>query len=301
MSKEPFMIQDIPGKGRGMIATRSISSGEMVLAEAPLFIQTGLPTNATVLASVSALNKAQQREFFSLANCHRGKLPPALGIFQTNALPCGFNDRISMAVATEGAIFLKGSMFNSSCLPNVNNYWVESEGKITFRAIRDISSGEELYISYCSCLADRETRQVELKNRFGFECNCTACSLSGEERKASDTRRSSVAKLHSEIGACGAQPSLGLRKVKLALRYLNEEGLLESHGDSYYYDGFQFYTSSSDINSAKAWAKKAWELACRNKGPDSEEARRFDVFVQNPRAHPSFGLLTRQKLSGPEL
>ncbi|EIW54878.1 SET domain-containing protein [Trametes versicolor FP-101664 SS1] len=300
MAMSGFMGRHIPGKGRGLIAARALSRGELILAESPLLVQPPSYTNATILRALSALSDAQQRDYFSLANAHKGVHPPPLGVFKTNALPCGDHDITTGTAAGSGAVFVLGSRFNSSCDPNVNNYWNEGQGKITFWAVRDIAEGEELLISYGEHFAGRDARRARLKMQFGFVCECTACSRTDEDLKASDERRVTIGNLYNEIGQYGAVPAVGIRKVKEAIRLLAEEGLLDTRGASFYYDGFQFCASVSDTKNAKAWATKAWEGYCAVRGPDSTDAKNMKKYVQNPRAHGAFGLLTKKTLSGPE-
>ena len=210
----PFSVQDVPGKGKGIVATRAIAQGELVLAEAPLFKQIRSRSNATVLAALSAHSDADQRQYFSLANAWRGTVPPPLGIFQTNVLPCGDNDASRGAAADTGAIFLLGSRFNSSCQPNVNNYWDARTQKITFWATRAIAAGEELCICYGDELAPREDRRRRLESAFRFVCGCVACSREGAGLRASDERRVAIARLYEEVAECGNNPAVGVRKVR---------------------------------------------------------------------------------------
>ncbi|KAH9888099.1 hypothetical protein C8Q73DRAFT_794515 [Cubamyces lactineus] len=289
-------------RGKGLIAARTISRGELVLAEAPLVRQNSPLSNDTVLSALSTLSEIQQREYFSLANAWKGtpQVPPPLGIFKTNAFPCGDHDDLVVGTLAEGgAVFALGSRFNLSCSPNVNNYWNDQLGKVTFWAVRDIVEGEELTICYMNPLAPRAARQSRLKARFKFDCACSACSLSGEAAGESDERRSTIARLYEEVGRCGHIPATGLRKVKQALKLLEEEGL-DVMASSFYYDGFQFCASVHDAKNAKAWAKKAWESYCATRGPDSTDAKKTQKYQNNPRAHAAFGLLGRQKLSSPD-
>lgn len=213
-------MQDIPGKGKGFVATRPITRGELILAEEPLLSQSQPHSNATVLTALSSLSEADQRRYFSLVNAWIGIYPPPLGIFKTNALPCGENDASRGVASDRAAIFLTGSRFNSSCQPNVNNYWDESRGKITFWATRDIAEGEELCICYCDELKTRGDRWRRLESSFGFVCQCVACSKEGDALKASDERRASISRLYDEIGACGNNPSVGVRKVGITTEVL---------------------------------------------------------------------------------
>jgi hypothetical protein len=140
-------------------------------------------------------------------------MPPLVGIFHTNTLPCGNSGGLLGGMAAKWGIFLQGSRFNSSCVPNVNNYWNEEKGVIKFHALRDITEGEELCICYGDLFTSRTMRQ-RWQTGFGFECHCPACSLSSHEQSVSDDRRITVQKLFGEVGGCGNRPAEGVKKVR---------------------------------------------------------------------------------------
>ena len=211
----PFILKNIPGKGQGLIASRPIVTGELVLSEAPLITQRRPVTNATILATLSYLTDTDQRRYFALANAWRGVHPPPLGIFTTNCLPCGDNDQSRGLSAGSAAIFLLGSRFNSSCEPNINNYWNENLGEITFWAVRDIAEGEELCICYGNPLGTRADRRRKLEAAFRFVCNCVACARDSAALESSDDRRVAISHLYVEIAECGSKPAVGVRKVRL--------------------------------------------------------------------------------------
>ena len=206
-----FAIQSVSGKGMGVIAVRPIAKGEKILSEAPLFTQALARSVDTIAESLGPKTRDEKRQFLELTNCHRGKLPHILGIFETNALPCGNNGMGE--IASTGGLFLQGSRFNSSCVPNVNNYWNESQQVIQFRALRSIAEGEELCISYKDGWKPRADRRLGLQKIFGFECHCVACSLLGDELLSSDRRRMTLNRLFGEIGQCGNRPAEGVQKV----------------------------------------------------------------------------------------
>lgn len=149
-----------------------------------------------MLAALARCTPAQQTQFFRLHNCHGARYPAALGIFETNVLPCGGNDAHGH-VAQRGGLFLLAARFNSSCVPNVNNHWDAARGVLVFRALRDIAQGEELCLGYGKLLARRDERRAELRAKFGFECACEACSLQGKALAESDTRRECLAMIYN--------------------------------------------------------------------------------------------------------
>ncbi|OBZ67855.1 SET domain-containing protein 5 [Grifola frondosa] len=309
-SSRPVCVAPIPSKGgSGLLATRPITKGTLILSEPPLFTQPAAParTNSTILNALAQRTRDEQRDFFALYNARKSSGPgqpallPALGIFETNALPCDDDDS---AVRRRGksdrdGVFLLGARLNHSCAPNVARSWDSCARTMTFRALRDISAGEELCVNYVDVLGTRAQRAEELKGAFGFLCACEECASEGEALKESDRRRAAVRRLFEEVGMCGREPTLGMRKVKIALRLLKEENLVHYEA-SFCYDAFQFCVLVSDFTSAKAWARKAWEASCNTSGLESAASRAFKMYWANPRAHRFAGILPHMALSGPD-
>lgn len=233
-----FQIAPSPSTGGvGLFAIRPVSQGTIVFSERPLFTQPSgsRRTNSTVMAALAERTRDEQRQFFTLWNAYKAPRPgrlvllPALGIFETNALPCGvalppYGDRAIEVETAEKTrkdarvgVFLQASRFNHSCRPNVSRYWDSDTQEMVFRAIRDVQAGDELCLSYIDVdvLATRAQRVAGIEPAFRFTCVCEACTLKGEEAQVSDRRRTSLKRLYEEIGKCGKEPTLGLRKVSI--------------------------------------------------------------------------------------
>jgi endonuclease V-like protein UPF0215 family len=91
-----YAIQDVPGKGKGLIATEKISKGTRILSEEPIItISEAEPDIARIKASIhqqaNALSEDQRQTFLSMHNIHSyGNIAEQyFGIFRTNALPVG--------------------------------------------------------------------------------------------------------------------------------------------------------------------------------------------------------------------
>ncbi len=84
-----------------------------------------------------------------------------------------------------GGVFLLGSRINHSCLPNIHFAYKSNLRKETFHAIRGITAGEELTITYTNgSNRTRAHRQAEV-DKWGFRCTCPACedTLQGRRRE----------------------------------------------------------------------------------------------------------------------
>ncbi|XP_031502335.1 uncharacterized protein LOC116265681 isoform X2 [Nymphaea colorata] len=74
------------------------------------------------------------------------------------------------------AVYLKGSLFNHSCQPNVHTYFLSRT--LFVRATEYIPAGSPLEISYGPELGkqDLQERQQLLASRYNFICQCRCCS-----------------------------------------------------------------------------------------------------------------------------
>ena len=117
----------------------------------------------------------------------------AFGIFKTNA--CGTGDG-------KVGIFPTIARINHSCVPNAHYYPVSNaEGQATdmaLRAIKKISVGDEITISYIDPLQRRdfdtkENRCKILSEEFGFDCDCLAC-----EKSLDDKARARIAEIEGQ-------------------------------------------------------------------------------------------------------
>ncbi|EKM57570.1 uncharacterized protein PHACADRAFT_192717 [Phanerochaete carnosa HHB-10118-sp] len=296
-STDDLYITDVPGKGKGIIALRYFQRGETVLAEVPLFTQSIVRGNASVLGALAQCTPEQQQEFFRLHSCHGDRYAQALGIFETNVLPCGSNDAHGH-VAQQGGIFLAGARFNHSCVPNVNNHWDAARGQLVFRALRDIEAGEELCLGYGRLLAKRGERRAELSAKFGFDCACEACSLEGKALVASDARRECLAMMYSaHLRGSYGDPFEGVGEAVLALRFLREERL-PVYESSFCYSGFHCCAAVSDFTSAMSWAHRAFEASRAAFGDD--HACYWKDFVANPSSYSDASSLGKRTLAGPD-
>jgi hypothetical protein len=74
-------------------------------------------------------------------------------------------------------LFARASIFNHHCAPNVHQFFHPDTGQITLRTNRQISSGEELCISYIDLGLPTFYRRLELSLKYQFNCMCSRCCL----------------------------------------------------------------------------------------------------------------------------
>jgi hypothetical protein len=74
-------------------------------------------------------------------------------------------------------LFERASIFNHHCTPNTHHFFHPETGQITLRTNRQVSSGEELCISYIDLGQPTFYRRQELFLKYQFHCMCSRCSL----------------------------------------------------------------------------------------------------------------------------
>ncbi|KAI0169855.1 SET domain-containing protein [Hypoxylon sp. FL1284] len=283
-----FEVQQIPGKGKGLVALRDMPKGTRILRESPLFTVRSMPRadlNKAMTSKLGALSKEQQRQFLSLHNNFPGQHALA-GIVKTNALPCGSG-------SSTGGIYLTICLINHSCLPNAHNNWNEEFEVETIHAVKPISAGEEITIDYTDC-GPSHIRRLKLRESFGFDCQCPACSQPPKELEASDARRVQMERLDESIGnpmRMQSRPSASLADCRSLLQLSKEEygEPLASPAARLYYDAFQISAVHGDRSRAAAFAEKAYKERVVCEGEDSPSTQHMKRFMENPASHSSFG------------
>ena len=85
-------------------------------------------------------------------------------------------DESGSTASTPGyAIFPQFSLFNHSCMANCRYSITSDNTRITVRAMRSISKGEELTISYIGVTLGNIIRKRSFKSNWKFVCCCKRC------------------------------------------------------------------------------------------------------------------------------
>ncbi|KAI4701359.1 hypothetical protein J4E81_003099 [Alternaria sp. BMP 2799] len=149
----PYKIVPIEGKGRGVVATREIKAGEIVLQESPVLVMPYgefmppllllLPKGA--LEAILLLHNAQPDETpftKTMDISHHRLLDAVVGCVNSNA----FEGEASFGQI--GMVLLTGSMFNHESYSNVRRHWDQQLEQMVFKTVRDVKEGEEFTVYY---------------------------------------------------------------------------------------------------------------------------------------------------------
>lgn len=196
----PCQIIPIKGRGLGIVATRPLEEGELILQERALFkLWQSQPSASDIKAQLSRLSKVDKDTFYDLANSESEDVPIEQGIWATNVFQID---------NTYKGIFPIASRINSSCRPNIAYSEDLRAGALQFRTIRPVKRGEELCHAYEPELHVRSERQRRYKSNWDFDCACELCTASQEDVDESDDRICRMNKLEQRIKRENRSPIL---------------------------------------------------------------------------------------------
>jgi hypothetical protein len=186
-------VKESTGKGLGVFATTDIPRGARVLAEEPLLkVDEEYGSAKDILPAFERLSVSQKNSYLQLrgyagaafkrsAEKEIGRAWQAMSLMEREILAI-------WAANAFGHVYLLGSRFNHSCIPNINFAYNPALHKETFHAVRDITAGEELTITYIDGMnRKKRQRQVELDKR-GFVCDCQACENTKDGERKEEIR-----------------------------------------------------------------------------------------------------------------
>lgn len=198
-----FTLKSLPGRGIGVVATRLIPAGSIVLKEEAIlnvpdpltkgvsldFITnivdhyTKLPATKRqrVLDLYAYTRPAQESNIRDFLNTTSGdcKLTEAQVNFVIRLHSVFATNSFEKTIPSHGSLYLGASRFNHSCLPNCD-YAHTSKDNLTIITVcssRDIQPDEEITVPYMNIYKSRDKRRAFTKFVCGFLCNCPACDV----------------------------------------------------------------------------------------------------------------------------
>lgn len=294
----PFFVADLPGKGKGLLASRDIQQGERLLCEKPLFVvprQISSSPSAFIAGSLAKLGRDEQEAFFNLSYVNLPQhLDPdehqdevKLAIFQTNAVAAG--DGVG--------IFPKMARINHGCSSAFNAVytWREKEGTLCVHALKAIGRGEELLTSYMDSKRSRHHRRAFLAEHYGFECQCSVCSLPLEDSRASDKRLEAILEAYQRLASWEQGRISGTDAIAHARRVwqLGEEEGYWSERGRLAADAAWVAAAHSEAAEVAEWAQIAAQWYTYEVGVDSEQVAEMQQVALQPERHRAWG--TRPK------
>jgi len=283
-----WRLDTIPGKGKALFATKNIPPGTLILSESPIITTDCITSMETVEKDIArnlrTKDKDSQRAYLSLHNNFPGEKSILSNIIRSNGYPLGPNSEV-------GGVFLNIARLNHSCRPNAKHSWNKNLKQQTVYALRNISAGEEITLSYLDGGASKE-RQESLLQNFQFRCKCDLCSLPARELKASDARILRAKTLDNTIGnwdSARYSPKKILANARNLLGIYREEGIDDDRLANLYWDAFQVVIMHGDQARASECARRYVDLKILSEGPDSANVEEVQPYISKPATQKNFG------------
>jgi len=193
----PVMVTKIPGKGRGLVAAKDITMGELIFIDKPVIEVNGTKwkenrvTEAMiVMEKIENLPSEAKLQFYRMKGYGSSftDLQKSEGKMRATVDVLLKNSRIVNQEDFSFSLYLNMALVNHSCSPNadVGKLLLEKDeagkqyNRIEIRALKNISKGEEITYSYFGNLnkicCSSEERKMFVKEGYGFDCYCSVCS-----------------------------------------------------------------------------------------------------------------------------
>ncbi|KAG6299772.1 hypothetical protein E4U45_004313 [Claviceps purpurea] len=282
-SDSMYALQDVPGKGKGLVATQHIPKGTRILSEQPLIT---IPRHMElqeqrrlICQKVEALRDDQRRAFLSLHNAHPSEDSDdsvLFCIFQTNALP-GAESPDNVAV------FLEASRINHDCENNAVHNWNDNIQRHTVHAMTDIHAGEEITISYVLSTQIRIFRQTRLELAYKFRCACRLCSLPVRQSRERDHKLEQIARLDQLYETnFGMLPPERLGCLHTIIRHWVELGRENHVFAKVHEDAAILNIVFGDLARGRYFAQKAASIWSTLLGTDDKQTAQCAALARNP-------------------
>ena len=190
----PVMVKDFGEKGRGLVASKKFSVGDLILKDKSVVCMSTSITPFECLeyeyakqiyGQISKLSDADQKDYFVLSsNATADALLSKLGFWSVpeqhkRAVSIFLLNRIEGEKNDEAHLYLKLSLINHSCDPNSAWNSFDLDGKtVELRAIREIKANEEVTASYLesgiATFGERKEKEQKLA-AWDFQCKCVIC------------------------------------------------------------------------------------------------------------------------------
>ncbi|EXJ74801.1 uncharacterized protein A1O5_01497 [Cladophialophora psammophila CBS 110553] len=284
----PWYTAPIPGKGVGMLASRSLQRGDLITAYTPYLLAhmenvLSTPERERFLrVALDQLPAASRDVYLGLAKIYGEPSVVVQDVVKANAFEMQIGGQMHLAV------FPEASRMNHACAPNAQYFL--SPGLLTHfvHAVRPIARGEEVTISYAPPLRLHADRQAYLQSTFQFTCTCARCTHSGDRTlEDADKATEDIIALQWALSQWGSNSTASVKKAEMLVGLYRQEGLDAFLDDAYGHAALT-YNAVGSARGAKKYAKLAAEAARLKYGPDAEAAMEWDRIMKDPMGHSSW-------------
>ncbi|KAF1997294.1 SET domain-containing protein [Amniculicola lignicola CBS 123094] len=260
----PYMVVDMPGKGRGLIANKTLNRGDRIFASTPLLISNPeayeLSDHERIRLATRGVDTLPQKSkdlFWTLLDHFKGD--PVEDRIYTNAFD------ITLGGVSYHTVLPEIAMTNHDCRPNAAYFFDERTLTQYMHATQTIYPGEEITITYINNERVREKRVRNLKTNWGFDCSCSACSAHDALVAESDARIEQIDDITLLLDDWTSKSVATPELAELLIALYEQERLWASLGLAYKYAA-ETYSSFGEKWKAVKYARMSIELSILDKG-----------------------------------
>ncbi|KAF2250134.1 SET domain-containing protein [Trematosphaeria pertusa] len=276
----PYVQHEFPGKGRGLVANKTLHRGDQIFASTPLVITNPISYHLVeeerlrlAHRGVETLPPASQSLFWALLDHFKGD--PVDDRINTNAF------EIEVDGVGQYAVLPEIAMLNHDCRPNAAYFWDEETLSHYVHATQTIYPGEEITITYINNERKRSLRMANLKRNWGFDCSCSACSAHPVFAAESDARIQQLDDVAKELNDWTAESRATPEMAELLISLYEQERLFASMGYVYKHAA-EAYSSFGDRHNAVKYARLSVEVNSLDKGFRDVDVLAMKKMAQEP-------------------
>ncbi|EHK49401.1 hypothetical protein TRIATDRAFT_183670, partial [Trichoderma atroviride IMI 206040] len=273
-----FEEKELPGRGRGLIANKTLHRGDRIFAHTPILMLDGesfgdLEKEQWLELEHAAVNNLplKTRTMFS-ALYGRPVTDPVSDRIDTNAFVLELNE------VTYYAVFPETARLNHDCRPNAAYFFDKQTLTHYVHAITDITPGTEITITYVDPHMPRQKRLKKLSSLWGFDCSCSLCSLHPELAHASDERLDQITTINDRLEDWESAP---LQMAQTLISLYEQERLHAPAGSAYWYAALMSCTHGLYWETIR-YAQLAIELGLLDYGFEDESFHRMRQLAKEP-------------------
>jgi hypothetical protein len=276
----PFVQHEFPGKGRGLVANKTLHRGDVIFSSTPILVTDSdsyaLSTSerlALYYRAVDTLPPKTQASFWALLG--HFKDDPVDDRINTNNFDANIDG------VPQQVLFPEIAMLNHDCRPNAAYFFDEEMMTHYVHAIKEIHPGEEITITYIDNEKDRTTRMRRLKKNWGFECSCSTCTAHAKIVEESDSRLYQITSLAKALDDWTSTTPATPEIAELLISLYQQERLDASLATAYKYAA-EVYSSFGKKWEAIRYARLSVEMSTLDKGFRDGDVNAMKKMIEEP-------------------
>ncbi|KAH6654073.1 hypothetical protein BKA67DRAFT_604491 [Truncatella angustata] len=305
-----WRVAEVPGKGLGLIATQNIELGDHIMSTtASVMIDYNVFYDTTAqqlidmeVAAVRYLPDKHRRTFLNLStHDHAGDYEAQVSkVILTNSFDIPSSGFITYEEDSEEnnfyTVFPEISRMNHDCRPNADYYFDPETFAQHIHAVRPITAGEEITISYIDTVQTQQGRLARLNHSWHFPCSCSSCTQNKYLTAASDARIRQIQVVRKQLQDWGPHSQATTAMAELLISLYRQERLWTMLYEAYTYAAIE-YNGDGEPWLATKYARLAIHHGLASGGPSNPDVVEMMALVTDPWAHWSWMLRTQKRMN----